>query len=158
MSSIPDSDLLQMATQLTSAHISKNEVLLENVPNVLNFFYKKLIEAAHAHAKRSPSSLNPAVPVNESVKHDYIVCLEDGKKLQMLKRHLFTVYGMTPEQYRERWGLNADYPMVSPGYAKRRSRIARDTGLGYTGHKKKRLEVVGNSAESAVVVKSARAR
>ena len=91
------------------------------------------------HVLTSKPRKDPAVPVNESVFDDYIVCLEDGKQLQMLKRHLSTMYGMTLEQYRERWSLPHDYPMVSPSYARRRSAIARNTGLGKSGRKKTKL-------------------
>src|SRR5690606_21523254 len=77
----------------------------------------------------------PAVPIKKSVTPDYIVCLEDGKKLKMLKRHLKTAYNMSPEEYRERWGLPADYPMVAPNYAQQRSKLAKEIGLGTTGRK-----------------------
>jgi predicted transcriptional regulator len=80
-----------------------------------------------------PGGHKPAVPVKKSITPDYIVCLEDGKKLKMLKRHLKTAYGMSPEDYRERWGLAADYPMVAPNYARQRSRLAKEIGLGTSG-------------------------
>ena len=86
---------------------------------------------------RRHGPLVPAVPIEESVHNEYVVCLEDGKKLQMLKRHLKTVYNMTVDQYKERWGLPMDYPVVAPDYAKRRSAIAKNTGLGMTGRRKR---------------------
>jgi predicted transcriptional regulator len=104
-----------------------------------------------ADANRNPNSLKnrspivPAVPIEDSVTDEYIICLEDGKKLQMLKRHLNTVYNMSLDQYKERWGLPVDYPVVSPNYARRRSQIAKNTGLGVNGRRKKIKVVVGQN-------------
>ena len=91
------------------------------------------------------------MPINKSVTEDFIICLEDGKKLQMLKRHLKTVYNMTVEQYKERWGLPADYPVVSPNYAKRRSEIAKTSGLGMTSHRRK-LKIVKDGTDSHAAI------
>jgi predicted transcriptional regulator len=110
---------------------------VEVIPEVLKKIFLAVVDVARdANNMKHRPALTPAVPVEESVFDDYIVCLEDGKKLQMLKRHLNTVYSMTIEQYRERWGLPADYPVVSPSYARRRSAIAKTTGLGSAGRKK----------------------
>jgi predicted transcriptional regulator len=100
--------------------------------------------ARHGHGFRKSGPLVPAVPIEDSIKDDYIVCLEDGKKLQMLKRHLNTVYKMSIDEYRERWGLAPDYPVVAPNYARRRSQIAKNTGLGQTG-RRKRVQFVDQS-------------
>lgn len=93
----------------------------------------------HAYYMGRSMTTTPAVPVEESVRDDYIICLEDGKKLHMLKRHLKTMYNMTIKQYKERWNLPADYPVVSPSYARRRSHIAKTTGLGLTGRRGRRV-------------------
>jgi hypothetical protein len=105
----------------------------------LKRYYELYFKKLHALASdevATPVELTPAVPIRRSVTDDYIVCLEDGKKLKMLKRHLRTAYGLTPEQYREKWGLPADYPMVAPNYAKKRSSLARQIGLGTGGRKR----------------------
>lgn len=143
-------ELMQMATRLAAAYIEANKTPLDEAKQVLASFYQSLcdIQKTAAGMKgRLPTS--PAVPVEDSIHDDYIVCLEDGKKLQMLKRHLSTVYRMTPEEYRERWGLPADYPMVAPGYAVRRSRIAKNTGLGRSGRRGMRI-VEGRSGTAAI--------
>lgn len=125
-------DLLVLTTDIVSAHLSNNTVSTDEIPALIQKVYKTLANVttdSPAMAERP----QPAVPIKRSVNPDYIVCLEDGKKLKMLKRHLKTAYGMTPEEYRERWGLPADYPMVAPNYAKQRSRLAKDIGLGTKG-------------------------
>ena len=124
--------LLALTTDIVSAHLGNNQVEAEEIPGIIEKIYKTL---AGLNEGVAPSSdqLQPAVPVKKSVMPDYIICLEDGKKLKMLKRHLKSSYGMTPEQYRERWNLPADYPMVAPNYARQRSRLAKETGLGTSG-------------------------
>ncbi|MBO1358461.1 MucR family transcriptional regulator [Acetobacter sacchari] len=122
------SPLLDLTAQIVSAHVSNNTFASEALPALIRDVYTAL-EAA-GQAAPEPEKLQPAVPIKRSVFPDYIVCLEDGKKLKMLKRHLQSAYGMTPEQYRERWGLPTDYPMVAPNYAERRSTLAREIGLG----------------------------
>lgn len=130
-------ELLELTAEIVSAHASNNKVASEDLPNVIQQVFGTLSELG---ATGVPAEVpDPAVPVNKSITPDYIVCLEDGKKLKMLKRHLNTSYNMTPEQYRERWGLPADYPMVAPNYAKRRSTLAKKIGLGRkAGPKSKR--------------------
>jgi predicted transcriptional regulator len=128
-SSDETSDLLALTTEIVAAHVSNNTVSLGDLPQLINQVYNSLANigsVATAPAERP----QPAVPIKKSVHADFIVCLEDGKKLKMLKRHLKTAYNMTPEAYRERWGLGSDYPMVAPNYARQRSRLAKEIGLG----------------------------
>lgn len=129
-------DLLALTANIVAAHVSKTAVAMDDLPALIRQVHRTLNEIGQgaASAAERPS---PAVPIKKSVTSDYIVCLEDGKKLKMLKRHLKSAYNMTPEQYRERWGLPSDYPMVAPDYAKKRSQLARDLGLG-TKSKRKR--------------------
>lgn len=124
----PVSPLLDLTAQIVSAHVSNNSFASEGLPALIRDVYAALESAGQAAPEQE--KLQPAVPIKRSVFPDYIVCLEDGKKLKMLKRHLQSAYGMTPEQYRERWGLPTDYPMVAPNYAERRSTLAREIGLG----------------------------
>jgi predicted transcriptional regulator len=122
------SDVLELTAQIVSAHVSNNAVAPDALPSLIQEVYKTL-----AGVGQVPTVLDrpqPAVPVKKSVLPDHIICLEDGKKLKLLKRHLKTVFNMTPDQYRQRWGLGADYPMVAPNYAKRRSSLAKQIGLG----------------------------
>jgi predicted transcriptional regulator len=127
-------ELLSLTTEIVAAHVSNNTVAANELPQLISQVYQSLagVGKGPAPAAERPE---PAVPVKKSVHADYIVCLEDGKKLKMLKRHLKTAYNMTPEQYRERWGLPQDYPMVAPNYARQRSRLAKEIGLGTRGRK-----------------------
>lgn len=120
--------LLSLTAEIVAAHVSNNTVALADLPQLIQNVYLTLSGAGET-ASAAPRP-QPAVTVKKSVTPDYIICLEDGRKLKMLKRHLKTAYNMTPEQYRERWGLPHDYPMVAPNYAKQRSQLARDLGLG----------------------------
>ncbi len=122
-------DLLALTTEIVAAHVSNNTVTLGDLPQLINQVYQSLANIGTASAAPTVRP-QPAVTVKKSVQADYIVCLEDGKKLKMLKRHLKTAYNMTPEAYRERWGLPPDYPMVAPNYARQRSRLAKEIGLG----------------------------
>jgi predicted transcriptional regulator len=126
-------DLLTLTTEIVSAHVSNNSVALADVPQLINQVYLSL--AGIGKTPATPARPQPAVPIKKSIHPDYIVCLEDGKKLKMLKRHLMTAYKLTPEAYRERWGLTPDYPMVAPNYARQRSRLAKEIGLGTRGRK-----------------------
>jgi predicted transcriptional regulator len=121
-------NVLGLTAQIVAAHVSNNSVSSDALPSLIEEVYKTL--AGVGKETIQPERPQPAVPVKKSVFADHIICLEDGKKLKMLKRHLKTAYNMTPEQYRERWGLAADYPMVSPNYAKHRSSLAKKSGLG----------------------------
>ena len=116
-------ELLALTSEIVSSYLSNNTLPAHEIPGVIDQVYKTLSSVEKdggLHADRP----NPAVPIKKSVMPDYIICLEDGKKLKMLKRHLKTAYDMSPEEYRERWGLPADYPMVAPEYAKKRSALA----------------------------------
>jgi len=123
------SDLLALTTEIVAAHVSNNTVAVGDLPQLINQVYSSLANIGTVPAVPAARP-QPAVSVKKSVQPDYIVCLEDGKKLKMLKRHLKTAYNMTPEAYRERWGLAPDYPMVAPNYARQRSRLAKEIGLG----------------------------
>ncbi len=120
--------VLELTARIVSAHVTNNSVPVDMLPNLIQDVYKTLTNIG----KEQPEveKLQPAVPIKKSIAPDYIVCLEDGKKLKMLRRHLKTSYGMTPEQYRERWNLPQDYPMVAPNYAQHRSSLAKKIGLG----------------------------
>ena len=126
------SNVLGLTAQIVSAHISNNPVDPNELPGLIQEVYRALSGAGQAQIQ--PDKPQPAVPVKKSVFPDYIVCLEDGKKLKMLKRHLKASYDMTPDQYRERWGLTSDYPMVAPNYAQHRSTLAKQIGLGTRPH------------------------
>ncbi len=121
-------DLLALTTEIVSAHVANNTLTVSDLPQLIQEVYRTLASVGSAPA--APERPQPAVPVKKSVTPEYIICLEDGKKLKMLKRHLKTAYDMTPEEYRERWGLPADYPMVAPNYAAHRSSLAKKIGLG----------------------------
>ncbi|MGQ0526695.1 MAG: MucR family transcriptional regulator [Alphaproteobacteria bacterium] len=127
-------DLLAFTTEIVSAHLSNNTVQAADIPALIEQIYRTLTNVNADGGNASGDRPQPAVPIKKSVMPDYIVCLEDGKKLKMLKRHLKTAYKMSPEEYRQRWGLPSDYPMVAPNYAKQRSKLAKDSGLG-TGKK-----------------------
>ncbi|KAF0224042.1 MAG: transcriptional regulatory protein [Rhodospirillaceae bacterium] len=122
------SDLLSLTTEIVAAHVANNSVAVADLPQLINEVYRTL--ASVGSTPSAPERPQPAVAVKKSVLPDYIICLEDGKKLKMLKRHLKTAYNMSPEEYRERWGLPADYPMVAPNYAAHRSSLAKKIGLG----------------------------
>ena len=130
------SELLALTTNIVAAHVSNNSVAVADLPRLIREVHDTLASVSGAGG-REPERPTPAVAIKKSVTPDFIVCLEDGKKLKMLKRHLKTAYNLTPEQYRERWGLSADYPMVAPNYAKQRSRLAKQIGLGTRARRKK---------------------
>jgi len=127
-----NAELLALTAEIVSAHVGRNHVEPELLPELIRGVYRSLTGAETAPAPVA-EKLVPAVPIKKSVFPDHIVCLEDGKKLKMLKRHLKTAYDMTPDQYRERWGLPADYPMTAPNYAEHRSSLAKKIGLGTQG-------------------------
>ena len=131
--------LITLTADIVAAHVSNNSVAVSDVSTLIGNVHAAL--AGLSGTAAAPEIvLEPAVPVRNSVKRDYIVCLDDGKKLKMLKRHLMTHYGMTPDDYRAKWGLPADYPMVAPAYAEQRRELAKDIGLGRapgSGRKKK---------------------
>lgn len=131
------SDLLALTTEIVSSHVANNSVPQSDISGLIEQVFRTLSNLGGGGSLSADRGALPAVPVKKSVTPDFIICLEDGKKLKMLKRHLKTAYDMTPEEYRERWGLPSDYPMVAPNYAKQRSRLAKDIGLGTTGKVKK---------------------
>ncbi|MCB2108545.1 MAG: MucR family transcriptional regulator [Rhodobacteraceae bacterium] len=120
-------ELLALTSEIVAAHVANNSVPTSELPKLIHDVHRALAAVATGTVSERP---DPAVPVKKSVTAEYIVCLEDGKKLKMLKRHLMSSYGLSPEQYRERWGLPHDYPMVAPNYAKKRSQLAKKIGLG----------------------------
>jgi predicted transcriptional regulator len=130
--------LLPMVTEIVAAHLSNNSVAVADIPRLINEVYGALTSLAGGARPASSAAgrQEPAIAIKKSISPDFIICLEDGKKLKMLKRHLRTAYGMTPDQYREKWGLPADYPMVAPNYAKKRSSLARQIGLGTGGRRR----------------------
>ncbi len=123
----PTAELLEHTTRIVAAHVASNPIAVTDVPGLIATVHQALAALGPEEPAAKPT---PVVPINQSVKPDYIVCLEDGKKLKMLKRHLKTAYNMTPDDYRKRWGLPRDYPMVAPNYSKQRSQLAKNTGLG----------------------------
>lgn len=123
-------EMLGLTAQIVAAHVSNNPVPPDGLPALIQDVYRTLNGIGKDAPPPPPEKQLPAVPVKKSVFADHLVCLEDGKHLKMLKRHLSTAYNMTPEQYREKWGLPADYPMVAPSYAKHRSSLAKKIGLG----------------------------
>tara|TARA_B100000780_G_C21108261_1_gene447673 strand:+ start:214 stop:642 length:429 start_codon:yes stop_codon:yes gene_type:complete len=125
-------ELLVLTSEIVSSYVANNKLEAHEITSVIEQVYKSLSGLGGASTLVADRP-QPAVPIKKSVQPDHIICLEDGKKLKMLKRHLKTAYNMTPEDYRERWGLPADYPMVAPNYAEKRSRLAKDIGLGTKG-------------------------
>jgi predicted transcriptional regulator len=123
-------DITSLASDIVSAYVANNTVVAEQVPDLISSVYAALNKVAVQGAEPVKEELKPAVPIKKSVTNDHIICLEDGKKFKSLKRHLRTHYDMSPEEYRERWGLARDYPMVAPGYAAARSELAKTMGLG----------------------------
>ncbi len=131
-------ELLELTTKVVAAHVSHNPIAVTDVPGLIATVHQALAALGPEEAASRPE---PAVPIKQSVKPEYIVCLEDGKKLKMLKRHLKTAYNMTPDDYRKRWGLPSDYPMVAPNYAAKRSELAKKIGLGRKSSAKARRPI-----------------
>lgn len=131
------SDILELTTAIVAAHLSSRETDPNEIPNLIRTIHQTLINLSDETKPIMTRPATPAVPIDQSVQPDYIVCLEDGRHLRMLKRHLNTAYGMSLDEYKARWGLPADYPTVAPNYSKRRSSIAKNNGLGNTPKKRK---------------------
>ncbi len=130
---------LQMVADIVTAYVAHNPLPSENLPELIQSVHGTLRRLADGtEAKPATEQRKPAVPIKKSVTDDYIICLEDGKKLKMLKRYLRTHYDMSPEEYRARWNLPADYPMVAPAYARRRSEFAKKIGLGQKGRSRRK--------------------
>lgn len=127
-------ELLALTAEIVAAHVSNNTVSTEELPGLIEKVHRTLAAlgggARAVAGLLAQQNLEPAVPVKKSITPDYLICLEDGKKMKMLKRHLKTAYNMTPDEYRAKWGLPSDYPMTAPNYAIRRSSLAREIGLG----------------------------
>ena len=128
---------IELTADIVSAYVSNNSVSANEIPNLINQVHAALLRVSGGQSEAQAEPLKPAISVKKSITPDYLVCLEDGKKFKSLKRHLRTQYNMTPEQYREKWGLPADYPMVAPNYAVARSQLAKQMGLGQQQRKRK---------------------
>lgn len=125
-----DNKFIDQTASIVAAYVSHNTIAADQVPALIAKVHAALSQVSGGQVVAGGEALTPAVPVKRSVFPDYLICLEDGRKFKSLKRHLRTQYKMTPEQYRERWNLPADYPMVAPNYAKTRSQLAKKMGLG----------------------------
>jgi predicted transcriptional regulator len=132
-----DGSFIQLTAEIVSAYVSNNSVAAADIPALINQVHAALTRVSAGQGDAPAEPLRPAVPIKKSITPDYLVCLEDGKKFKSLKRHLRTQYNMTPEQYREKWGLAADYPMVAPNYAQARSQLAKQMGLGQQRRRRK---------------------
>ena len=125
------SKIIELTSEIVAAYVSNNQVPQSELARLIGEVYRSLTSAMGGEAEKDETTeLRPAVPVKKSIAPDYLICLEDGKKFKSLKRHLRTHYNLSPEQYREKWGLPADYPMVAPNYAEARSSLAKRMGLG----------------------------
>jgi predicted transcriptional regulator len=138
---VPDNALLRMTADIVSAYVSKNVLPAQQIPDVINTVYSSLTGLNGQPREVPAEPLKPSVPIRKSVTPEYIICLEDGKKLKMLKRHLRSTYNMSPDEYRARWGLPADYPMVAPNYAAQRSEFAKRIGLGRSSGRQTRRKI-----------------
>lgn len=125
-----DHELVELSADIVSAYVGHNALSVADLPKLISDVHAALRNLKSNGAAAAPVELKPAVPIRKSIAPDYLICLEDGKKFKSLKRHLRTHYDLSPEQYREKWGLPADYPMVAPNYSETRSRLAKDNGLG----------------------------
>lgn len=130
---LPQTVLLDLTTQVVAAYVGRNDVPPSQITDLIHTVFATLKDISIDKPVEVVEPQKPAVPIKRSVFPDYIICLEDGKKLKMLKRHLRTAYNLTPDDYRAKWGLPADYPMVAPNYAEQRSQFAKQIGLGRTG-------------------------
>jgi MucR family transcriptional regulator, transcriptional regulator of exopolysaccharide biosynthesis len=131
MSDIPaNGNYIELTAEIVSAYVSNNTVAAAEIPSLISQIHTALARVSGKSGDAPAEPLKPAVSVKKSITPEYVVCLEDGKKFKSLKRHLRTQYNMTPEQYREKWGLGVDYPMVAPNYAAARSQLAKQMGLG----------------------------
>ena len=129
-SGIEPATLLDMTSKIVASYAGNAKLSVSELTDIIASVSRALVQVTHSALEPDKKELNPAVPVKKSVTPDFIICLEDGKKLRMLKRHLMSTYSMSPEQYRAKWGLPKDYPMVAPNYARTRSELAKKIGLG----------------------------
>jgi predicted transcriptional regulator len=153
--SVTSPNYIELCADIVSAYVSNNSVPAADLPSLLNSIYAALTKTAQGQKEEPKAELVPAVSVRKSVTPDYIICLEDGKKFKSLKRHLRSTYDMTPAQYRAKWNLPADYPMVAPNYAKARSELAKTMGLGQ--QRKKSTALTETAANDGVPAKPKRA-
>ena len=130
-------NFIGLTAEIVSAYVSNNTVAQSDIPALISQVHSALLKVSNGEAPASSEPLRPAVPVKRSINPDFLICLEDGKKFKSLKRHLRSQYEMTPEQYREKWGLPHDYPMVAPNYAAARSELAKQMGLGQQRRRRK---------------------
>jgi predicted transcriptional regulator len=137
MSDTAGKNFIDMTANIVSAYVSNNVTPASELPALISQIYGALLKVSSGHGEASAEPSKPAVPVKKSMTSEYLVCLEDGKKFKSLKRHLRSQYNMTPEQYREKWGLPPDYPMVAPNYAVARSQLAKKMGLGQQRRRKR---------------------
>jgi predicted transcriptional regulator len=128
-------EIIEMTADIVSAYVGNNSVSANDLPTLIQSVHRALSNVTGAQVEAQPAPKEPAVPIKKSITPDYLVCLEDGRKFKSLKRHLRTKYNMSPEEYRAKWGLAKDYPMVAPNYAKARSDLAKQMGLGQGGRK-----------------------
>ena len=128
---LPKQELVRLSTELVASYLSNNAVPATAIPDIIRTVHASLTSLGKTESAPAPTEKQrPAVPIAKSVQDDYIVCLEDGKRLKMLKRYLRSKYNLSPDEYRRKWGLSSDYPMVAPAYANRRSEFAKQIGLG----------------------------
>ncbi len=125
-----NANFIGLTANIVSAYVSNNTIAANDLPSLINQVHGALLRVSSGQSEASAEPLKPSVPIKKSITPEFIVCLEDGKKFKSLKRHLRTQYNMTPEQYRDKWGLPVDYPMVAPNYAAARSLLAKQMGLG----------------------------
>ena len=137
MSDAPGKTFIDLTANIVSAYVSNNPTPASEIPGLIGQVHAALLRVSSGRAEPPLEPAKPAVPVKKSMTADYLICLEDGKRFKSLKRHLRTQYGMTPEQYRDKWGLPADYPMVAPNYAVARSQLAKKMGLGQQRRRRK---------------------
>jgi Predicted transcriptional regulator len=130
-----NAQILEMTADIVSAYLSANTIAASELPALIGSVHASLTQVAGGRIEAQAEPQTPAVPIRKSITPDYLICLEDGLKFKSLKRHLGTKYGMTPDEYRAKWGLPSDYPMVAPNYAKARSELAKAIGLGQGGRK-----------------------
>lgn len=137
MSETGPKGFVDLTASIVSAYVSNNPTTASEIPALISQIHAALVRVSNSGAEAAPEPVKPAVSVKKSMTSDYLVCLEDGKRFKSLKRHLRTQYNMSPEQYREKWGLPADYPMVAPNYAVARSQLAKKMGLGQQRRRRK---------------------
>ncbi len=128
-------EIIEMTADIVSAYVGNNSVSATDLPNLIQSVHRALSTVSGGAVEAAPAPKEPAVPLKKSITPDYLICLEDGRKFKSLKRHLRTKYDMSPDEYRSKWGLAKDYPMVAPNYAKARSDLAKQMGLGQGGRK-----------------------